>query len=149
MDVRPPSPAPPGQEVPDLVVPSRAPDREAQSRIGVELHWRWPPAQRKLQDDAQLSQVWTRRTQPNSWRSMSGTPWTPKYPLRRSCRRQSNVSTKQRPLQGKWQRFTEFRAEFLATTGGSSAGFEPTLRPEQRGLDGGLLHGAGPPSCAH
>jgi hypothetical protein len=149
MEVRPPSPAPPGQEVPDLVVPSRAPDREAQSRIGVELHWRWPPAQRKLQDDAQLSQVWTRRTQPNSWRNMSGTPWTPKYPLRRSCRRQSNVSTKQRPLQGKWQRFTEFRAEFLATTGGSSAGFEPTLRPEQRGLDGGLLHGAGPPSCAH
>jgi hypothetical protein len=72
--------------------PSRKP------RIGVELHWRWPPAQRKLQDDAQLSQVWTRRTQPNSWRSMSGTPWTPKYPLRRSCRRQSDVSAKQRPV---------------------------------------------------
>jgi hypothetical protein len=68
-------------------------------RIGVELHWRWPPAHRKLQDNAQLSQVWTRRTQPNSWRSMSGTPWTPKYPLKRSC---------------KWQSFTEFRAEFLA-----------------------------------
>jgi hypothetical protein len=31
------------------------------------------------------------------------------------------------------------------TTGGSSAGSEPTLQPDQRGLDGGLLHGAGHP----
>jgi hypothetical protein len=41
-------------------------------------------------------QVWTPRTQPNSWRSMSGTPRRLKYLLRRSCRRQSEVSVKQR-----------------------------------------------------
>jgi hypothetical protein len=52
--------------------------------------------------------------------------------------------------QGKWQSFPKFRAEFLvggSTTDGSSVGFEPTLQPDQRGLDDGLLHGAGHPAA--
>jgi hypothetical protein len=89
-------------------------------RIGVASHLQWPPAQRKLQDDVQLLQVWTRRTQPNSWRSVSGTPRTPKYPLRRSCRRQSDVSAKQR-LDGRsstrvsGNALQNFAPNFLAT----------------------------------
>jgi hypothetical protein len=106
IEVRPPSPAPPEHNVPeppvDLVVaprtPERAPDRRPSQkpRIGVASHLQWPPAQRKLQNDVQLLQVWTRRTQPNSWKSMSGTPRTPKYPLKRSCRKQTDISAKQR-----------------------------------------------------
>jgi hypothetical protein len=46
--------------------------------------------------DVQLLQVWTRRTQSNTWRSMNGTLRTPKYLLRRRCRRQFDVSTKHR-----------------------------------------------------
>jgi hypothetical protein len=102
MEVRPPSPAPPGQEVPepqvDLVVPprtsERAPDREAQPeaadwrRIALamatsaaEAAGRRPTfAGLDTENPAEFLEEYER------------------YPLRRSCRRQSDVSAKQRPV---------------------------------------------------
>jgi hypothetical protein len=76
----PPSPATPGHDMPeppvDLVVLPPTPGSPARSR---RLASQWPPAQS------------------NSWKNMSGTPRRPKYLRRRSCRRQSDVSAKQRP----------------------------------------------------
>jgi hypothetical protein len=167
LEVRPPTPAPPGHEVPeppvDRVVPPRTPDRapdpEAQPevadwrRIALAMATSAAKAAGRRPTFAGLDTENPAEFLEEYERYSTDAQVPPEKKLSEAIRCLRQTAARWAKFhQGKWAKLYRISRRFSGTylvggptTGSSGADFEPTLRPDQRGLDGGLLHGASHP----